>query len=83
MHFKKLSNKNWKFIEERFEKRFSGRKGKSLLVCGRLVLINSVLSSLPMFMMSFFKVPKGVLRNWSTIGQNLFGNTINIGRNKD
>jgi hypothetical protein len=25
------------------------------------VLINSVLSSLPMFMMSFFKIPKGVL----------------------
>jgi hypothetical protein len=27
---------------------------------GRLVLINSVLSSLPMFMMSFFRIPKGV-----------------------
>jgi hypothetical protein len=27
---------------------------------GRLVLINSVLSSLPMYMMSFFRVPKGV-----------------------
>jgi hypothetical protein len=26
-----------------------------------LVLINSVLSSLPMFMLSFFKIPKGVL----------------------
>ncbi|WVZ61942.1 hypothetical protein U9M48_011747, partial [Paspalum notatum var. saurae] len=29
---------------------------------GRLVLINSVLSSLPMFMMSFFEVPRGVLK---------------------
>ena len=28
---------------------------------GWLVLINSVLSSFPMFMMSFFKIPKGVL----------------------
>jgi hypothetical protein len=27
---------------------------------GRLVLINSVLSGLPMFMMSFFRIPKGV-----------------------
>jgi len=26
------------------------------------VLINSMLSSLPMFMMSFFRIPKGVLR---------------------
>jgi hypothetical protein len=30
-------------------------------VGGRLVLINSVLTSLAMFMMSFFEVPKGVL----------------------
>ena len=29
---------------------------------GRIVLINSVLSSLPMFMLSFFRIPKGVLR---------------------
>jgi hypothetical protein len=33
-----------------------------LSVGGRLVLINSVLSSLPMFMLSFFEVPKGVLK---------------------
>ena len=30
-------------------------------VGGRLVLINSVLTSLVMFMLSFFEVPKGVL----------------------
>jgi hypothetical protein len=29
---------------------------------GRLVLINSVLSSLPMFMLSFFEIPKEVLK---------------------
>ena len=28
---------------------------------GRLVLINSVLSSLPMFVMSLFELPRGVL----------------------
>jgi hypothetical protein len=33
-----------------------------LPVGGRLVLINSVLSSLPMFMMSFFEIPRGVLK---------------------
>jgi len=27
---------------------------------GRLILINLVLSSLPMFMMSFFEMPRGV-----------------------
>jgi hypothetical protein len=37
-------------------------KGKILSVGGRLVLINSILSGLPMFMLSFFEIPKGVLK---------------------
>jgi len=61
MHFRKLYNKDWKCIEERIEKKLSGWKGKLLTVGGRFVLINSVLSSLPMFMMSFFELPKGVV----------------------
>ena len=60
MHFKKLGNRDWKSVLERFEKRLSGWKWKLLSVGGRLVLINSVLSSLPMFMLSFFEVPCGV-----------------------
>ena len=61
MHFRKLTSKDWKLIEERIEKKLSSWKGKHLSVGGRLVLINSVLSSLAMFMISFFEVPKGVL----------------------
>ena len=33
-----------------------------LSIGGRLVVIHSVLSSLPMFMMSFFEIPRGVLK---------------------
>lgn len=62
MHFRKPSNKDWKVIEERIEKKLSSWKGKHLSVGGRLVLINSVLSSLAMFMISFFEIPKGVLQ---------------------
>jgi hypothetical protein len=62
MHFKKLNNKDWEMIEERIEKKLSSWKGKYLSVGGRLVLINSVLSSLPIFMLSFFEIPKGVLK---------------------
>ena len=61
MHHKRLSNSDWKHIEEKFQKRLSGWKSKILSVGGRLTLINSVLSSLPMFMFSFFEVPKRVL----------------------
>jgi hypothetical protein len=61
MHFRKLNNKDWEMIEERIKKKLSSWKGKYLSVGGRLVLINSVLSSLSMFMLSFFEIPKGVL----------------------
>jgi hypothetical protein len=58
---KRLSNKDWRMVEERFQKKLSSWKGKMLSSGGRLVLINSVLSSPPMYMMSFFRIPKGVL----------------------
>jgi hypothetical protein len=61
MHTRKLSNKDWVEIEKRIESKLSGWKGKMLSIGGRLVLINSVLSSLLMFMLSFFELPKGVL----------------------
>jgi hypothetical protein len=61
MHHKKLSNNDWKIIEQWIEKKLSSRKGKHLCVGGRLVLINSVLTSLLIFMLSFFEVPRGVL----------------------
>jgi hypothetical protein len=48
-------------IEEWIEKKLSSWKGKYLSMGGHLVLINSVLSSLPMFILSLFKIPKGVL----------------------
>ena len=62
MHFRKLNNKDRKHIEDRFEKKLRGWKGKLLSVGGRLVLINSVLSSLPLFILFFFEVPREVLK---------------------
>ena len=62
MHHRKLSNADWKEVEERFRKKLSAWKGKMLSVGGWLVLINSVLNSLSMFMLSFFEVPQEVLK---------------------
>jgi hypothetical protein len=58
---RRLSNKDWRVVDERFPKKISSWKGKILSSGGRLILINSVLSILPMFMMSFFRIPKGIL----------------------
>ena len=63
MHHRQLLNSEWHKVEERFEKKLSCWKAKYLSYGGRLVLLNSVLSSLPIFMMSFFEIPKGVLKN--------------------
>jgi hypothetical protein len=60
IHHRKLSNKEWKCIEDRFEKKLSCWKGKLMSYGGRLILINSVLTSMPMFLLSFFEVPVGV-----------------------
>jgi hypothetical protein len=61
MHHKKLSNNDWKIIEQRIKKKLSSWKGKHLSIGGHLVLINLVLTSLVMFMLSFFEVSRGVL----------------------
>jgi hypothetical protein len=60
IHFRKLRNGEWKPIEDRFERKLANWLGKLLSYGDRLILINSVLTSLPMFMLSFFEIPKGV-----------------------
>jgi hypothetical protein len=84
MHYRKLNNNNWKMIEERSEKKLSSWKGKYLSVRTGLVLINSVLSSLPMFMLSFFEIPKVVLEKMTIFDQAfLFAKMIVKRRNID
>ncbi|WVZ51620.1 hypothetical protein U9M48_002747, partial [Paspalum notatum var. saurae] len=75
-----LDNKYWVKIEERFQKKLESWKGKVLSVGGRLVLINSVFSSLPMFMFSFFEAPKGVIKKWTIIDLDSFGKVMSIKR---
>jgi hypothetical protein len=63
IHFRKLLNADCERVEERFEKQLiSSCKGKHLSMGGPLILLNSVLSSLPIYMMSFFAIPRGVLK---------------------
>jgi hypothetical protein len=60
IHFRKLKNGEWKPVEERFEVKLSSWIGKFLSYGDMLILINSVLTSLPMFLLSFFEIPVGV-----------------------
>jgi len=47
------------------------------------VPINSVLLSLPKYLMSFLKLSKGVLKNWSTTDQGFSGNVMVTRRSTD
>jgi hypothetical protein len=58
--FRKLKNGEWKLVEDRFEVKLSSWIGKLLSYGDRLILINSVLTSLPMFLLSFFEIPVGI-----------------------
>ena len=53
IHYRKLLNSEWYPVETRFEGKLSCWKGKLLSYGDRLILVNSVLTSLPMFMLSF------------------------------
>jgi hypothetical protein len=59
IHYRKLKNSEWNPVESRFESKLRCWTGKMLSYGDHLVLINSVLSSLPMFILSDFDIPKG------------------------
>ena len=62
IQYRRLTNAEWKHVEERFQARLASWKGKLLSLGGRLVLINSVLSNMVLYMISFFQLSKGVLK---------------------
>ncbi|GKV31892.1 hypothetical protein SLEP1_g40549 [Rubroshorea leprosula] len=52
----------WKPVIEKFRSKLASWKGKLLSIDGRITLLTSVLSTLPLFYFSIFKVPKGILK---------------------
>lgn len=62
IHYRSLLNKEWKSIEDRIEKKLGCWKGKLLSYGDRLTLINSVLTCMPMFMLSCLEIPVGVCK---------------------
>jgi hypothetical protein len=54
----------WSTILEIMRKRLSIWNGRHLSIGGRVTLINSVLSSLPLYFFSFYKAPICVIKEW-------------------
>ncbi|GJS23933.1 RNA-directed DNA polymerase, eukaryota [Tanacetum coccineum] len=63
---------SWEEIIDKISVRLSKWKLKSLSIGGRLTLIKSVLSSMPLYHMSIYKVPIGVLNKLESIRRNFF-----------
>lgn len=63
----------WEPIVDSLKKRLAVWKGRYLSIGGRIALINSVLSSLPLYF-SFFKAPKKVLKSLVAIQRNFLWN---------
>lgn len=58
---KKLPKKDWFPLLDCFEKKLEDWKGKYLFLGGKVVMLNALLSSKPLYFMSFFIMPEWVL----------------------
>nr|GEZ18318.1 RNA-directed DNA polymerase, eukaryota, reverse transcriptase zinc-binding domain protein [Tanacetum cinerariifolium] len=58
---------NWNDVVENMSSRLSKWKMKTLSIRGRLTLIKAVLGAMPIYHMSIFKVPLGVLKRMESI----------------
>ncbi|GJV76417.1 RNA-directed DNA polymerase, eukaryota [Tanacetum coccineum] len=68
---------SWDDAIAKLSARLSKWKLNSISIGGRLTLIKSVLSSLPLYYMSSFKVPKGILSKMGSIRRNFFNGVEN------
>ncbi|GJX15148.1 RNA-directed DNA polymerase, eukaryota [Tanacetum coccineum] len=65
-------HKAWDDVILKLQSRLSKWKAKTLSIGGRLTLLKSVLGASPLYNMSIFKVPKGVLKVMESIRSNFF-----------
>jgi len=62
----------WEPIVNRIKSRLSGWHSRFLSFCGRLILLRSVLTALPVYALSFFKAPSGILSSIESLLNKFF-----------
>ncbi|KAK1286517.1 hypothetical protein QJS10_CPB20g01045 [Acorus calamus] len=63
----KVKSGDWNSLTERMERRLDGWKGRLLSSGGRLTLLQAVVSSMPIFFLSTFRMPVGVEQRLESI----------------
>jgi hypothetical protein len=79
LHYKALSTEHWNELITKIENKLQVWQGKLLSLGGRLVLLNSVLSAMPLYWLSLFKLPTLVRRKIDRIRRKFLwfgGNTV-------
>lgn len=67
LHDRKLKVADWQFLVDKVESKLQHWKGQLLSLGERLTLINSVLSAVPLYALSLYRIPKSVVRKLDTI----------------
>lgn len=57
LRLRKLRRNDWERILERINKRLDGWRYKTLLIGGRVTLLKAIISTIPIYYMSYFKLP--------------------------
>nr|KYP40220.1 Putative ribonuclease H protein At1g65750 family [Cajanus cajan] len=52
----------WKPVIDKIKNKLAGWKNKTISLAGRICLINSILSAIPLYFLFFFRLPKTVLK---------------------
>jgi len=68
----KIHVANWTPLVEKIDKRLDGWKGGALSLGGRLTLLNACLSSIPIYSMSMYLLPKTILKKIDVIRKRFF-----------
>ncbi|XP_020272679.1 uncharacterized protein LOC109847855 [Asparagus officinalis] len=74
LKFGSLSKRDWQPLLDSFSKKLSLWKSRSLSLGGRLTLLNSVPSSIPLCYSSFFKLPRWLIKAIDKIRRNFLWN---------
>ena len=80
---RRLRTQNWQPVVEKVEKvekRLGGWRGRLLSRGGRLVLVKAVLSAIPTYFMSAFRMPAGVWRRLKSVMRSFFWRGADLGR---
>jgi len=68
----------WKPVIDRIVSHLSSWNNKFLSFGGRLVLLKSVLSSLPVYFLSFFRAPAGIISSIESLFKKKIGGDVRI-----